>query len=233
MVGPELRRARVVVTGASGLIGFPSRWRWPAENDVTAVARFREKQTAHALATAGASVVPWDLADPRSRRPAREGRRRRPSRCRDHRRRPAREPGPPRSRTTCGQRVASCRATAALASSTPARVPPTRSRGTHAEGGRRLRRAQRARLRREQDRSRAAGHLPRRGVEHGGGHPRIFSAYGRRGGAPTAHVDQVAHESSGQALRRDPEPLLPPSSRPTTSRSSPPPAIWRPPPRRR
>jgi nucleoside-diphosphate-sugar epimerase len=54
----------VVVTGASGLIGFPFVLSLGPHNDVTAVARFREKETALALVQAGVSVVPWDLADP-------------------------------------------------------------------------------------------------------------------------------------------------------------------------
>jgi nucleoside-diphosphate-sugar epimerase len=56
---------RVVVTGASGLMGFPIAMALARDNEVTAVARFGGAgQDAKALQEAGARVVTFDLADP-------------------------------------------------------------------------------------------------------------------------------------------------------------------------
>jgi nucleoside-diphosphate-sugar epimerase len=55
---------RIVVTGASGLMGFPLAMALASDNDVTAVARFRDGREVEALRDAGARVVRFDLADP-------------------------------------------------------------------------------------------------------------------------------------------------------------------------
>jgi UDP-glucuronate 4-epimerase len=56
---------RVVVTGASGLMGFPVAMELARDNLVAAVARFSSNdQDASALQNAGAQVIRFDLADP-------------------------------------------------------------------------------------------------------------------------------------------------------------------------
>jgi nucleoside-diphosphate-sugar epimerase len=60
-----LRGQRVVVTGASGLMGFPIAMELAPHNDLTAVARFSgNDRDAEALELAGARVVRFDLAHP-------------------------------------------------------------------------------------------------------------------------------------------------------------------------
>jgi nucleoside-diphosphate-sugar epimerase len=60
-----LKGQRVVVTGASGLMGFPIAMELASDNDVTAVARFSDNnRDADALEVAGAGVIRFDLADP-------------------------------------------------------------------------------------------------------------------------------------------------------------------------
>jgi UDP-glucuronate 4-epimerase len=55
---------RVVLTGASGLLGFPLALALAEDNDVTAVARFTNADEAVQLEQAGARPVRFDLADP-------------------------------------------------------------------------------------------------------------------------------------------------------------------------
>jgi nucleoside-diphosphate-sugar epimerase len=50
----------IVVTGASGNMGFPVAMALTRDNDVTAVARFRDEADAQSLRDAGATVVPFD-----------------------------------------------------------------------------------------------------------------------------------------------------------------------------
>jgi nucleoside-diphosphate-sugar epimerase len=59
-----LRGARVVVTGASGLMGLPVARALAADNEVAAVSRFSDPVDADELRAAGAMVVRWDLSDP-------------------------------------------------------------------------------------------------------------------------------------------------------------------------
>jgi UDP-glucuronate 4-epimerase len=56
---------QIVVTGASGLMGFPVAMALAQDNHVTAVARFgSNERDASALREAGARVVPFDLSNP-------------------------------------------------------------------------------------------------------------------------------------------------------------------------
>lgn len=54
---------RIVVTGASGLMGYAVAMELAADNDVTACARFTQEGEARALQDAGARIVRFDLAE--------------------------------------------------------------------------------------------------------------------------------------------------------------------------
>jgi nucleoside-diphosphate-sugar epimerase len=60
--GASLRDQRIVVTGASGLMGFAIARALAPDNDVTACARFSDAKDAATLEAAGARVVRFDLA---------------------------------------------------------------------------------------------------------------------------------------------------------------------------